>query len=63
MPLYVLMGARIQERERCARVAEEIGEKHLQWSKMNLPVEPSPIIAKDRADVAKRIAAAIRAME
>jgi hypothetical protein len=49
--------------EECAKVAEEVGAYHLRASKMSLPVEPSPIIAKDRNRVAEHCAKAIRALK
>jgi hypothetical protein len=48
------------ERERCAMIASRIAEAYLSASRMSLPVEPSPVIAKDRAEVARVIAATIR---
>ena len=55
-----LRSALAQEREECARVAERIGKFHIDNAKMCLPIEPSPIIARDRNEVAQRIASAIR---
>lgn len=49
--------------EVAAREAESIGNFHLSASEMSLPVEPSRIIARDRANVAKRIAEAIRSLK
>ena len=50
----------LEEREACAAIAERDARFHIEAASMNLPVSPGPIIAKDRAVVAKRIAAAIR---
>lgn len=48
------------ERERCAKIADERAETIRSISKMGLPVAPSPIISEDRARVADDIATAIR---
>lgn len=50
----------LRERERCASLANKQGLWHIDASDMALPVEPSPIIAKDRAKVAFSIRDAIR---
>lgn len=52
--------ATLRERERCASLANKQGLWHIAASDMALPVEPSPIIAKDRAKVAFSIRDAIR---
>lgn len=48
--------------EEAAKVAANRKKFHLQSSAMGLPIEPSPIIAKDRAKVADDIETAIRAL-
>lgn len=51
--------ALMAERERAARIARKVGETHLNFAAMGMPVEPSKIIAEDRARVANRIATVI----
>lgn len=45
--------------KRAAEIARRQAKFHLDASAMSLPVEPSPIIAKDRAKIAAIIAEAI----
>lgn len=55
-----ILAAVEEEREACADLADKQGLWHISASNMSLPVEPSPVIAKDRAKVAFGIRDAIR---
>ncbi|PRD42072.1 hypothetical protein C5748_18110 [Phyllobacterium phragmitis] len=45
--------------QRAADIAKNAADHRLRASSLSLPIETSPIIAKDRANVAARIASAI----
>lgn len=54
-----LANAEREGMRRAAEIAQRTAKYHLDASGMNLPVEPSPIIAKDRARIASGISDAI----
>lgn len=45
--------------KRAVEVARKAGENHVNFAELGMPIEPSMIIAKDRARVANNIADAI----
>lgn len=55
----ILLRVQTETARRCAEIAATKGKHHLDFAKMGMPIEPSEIIAKDRAKVADNIAQAI----